>query len=146
MQLYFEITEVIDHYRFIYCHFLKDYSLTWEGGQIIPSRLYLPSWNLHISCDVAPPCGGFPTLTPPPISPVQQQQPPLLRHGELVEAQQQRPLSPSSLRWMLQIPWGLRGSGPPCASSSPHPVGSARPPDTVRRVRSDPTETDALLF
>ncbi len=55
---------------------------------------------------------------------------------------------PSSLRWMLDVPWGLRGCGQLFASSWPPPAGSVRPPDTVRRIRFDPAlvETDALLF
>lgn len=40
---------------------------------------------------------------------------------------------PSSLRWMLDVPCGHRGSGQLCASSSSPPLaGCARPPDTVR--------------
>ncbi|MED6289425.1 hypothetical protein CHARACLAT_002667, partial [Characodon lateralis] len=68
----------------------------------------------------------------------QEQQLPLLRHGELLEALQLRSSSPllSSLpRWVLDLPWGLRGSGRPCASSSPPPAACARPPDTVVCLR-----------
>lgn len=116
----------------------------------------LGSWFLFVqlkSWGLAPSCGGFPTNMPPPslslththahTLPLHQSCAAAAAAAAAASSQRWRAgrsaaaaaaLS-SSLRWMLDVPWGLRGSGQLCASSSPPPAGSARPLDTVRRIK-----------